>query len=100
MAGEIVAAAERMEARKAAALVDDDNRIGEMVGEDTARMIFSGVGLNFDEILDLTPGIKMVILKGLLQGLSPESMGAGLYFDGIVTGLLIAEARERDGATS
>jgi hypothetical protein len=98
VAGEIKAAAERMEARKEAALVDNDALIGEMVGEDTARLIFSGVGLDFDEILELTPGIKMTILGGLFQGLSPDSMGAGLYFDGIVTGLLIAEAREREGA--
>lgn len=98
MAAEIQAAAERMEARKEAAMVDNDSVVGEMVGEDTARLTFSGVGIDFDEIMELTPGIKIAILGGLFQGLSPDAMGAGLYFDGIVTGLLIAEAREREGA--
>lgn len=97
MSGEIRAAAQRMEARKDAAQIAG---IGQMVDEDTARMIFSGVGLDFDEVMEMTPRVQSAIFIGLLQGLAPTAIGAGLYFDGIVTGLLIAEAREREEAAA
>jgi hypothetical protein len=97
VSGEIRIAAQRMEDRKEAAQIPG---MGGMVAEDTARMIFSGVGLDFDEIMELTPRVKATILAGLVRGLAPTAMGAGLYFDGIVTGLLIAEARDREAARS
>lgn len=93
MAREIREAMVRMEERKIAAGIGGS--FGQVCEEDITRATFSGLDLDVDEIYELQPLVAASFMGAVLQGLDPGLAAAGLYWDGIATGLLIAEQRAK-----
>lgn len=98
MAGEISEAIDRLEARKDAGGLNMQ-QAGQIVGEDVTRRVWSGLDINLDEVDEIKREIAVSILGGILEGNHPVTVGTGMWFDGLATGLLIAEARDREKAT-
>ena len=98
MSGEIAAALDALDQRKAAALDGlGKSPVGARVPAEQANLLFSGLDLDpeevdkFREIAGLQ-GVKQVALLG-----NPVETFASLFLDGVAVGLLIAEARARRG---
>jgi hypothetical protein len=99
VSGEIESAIKRLEERKLASGVVGD-KYGELQGEDATRRVFSGLDLDIDEVFEVHRIMARTVLGGLAEGNNAVLVGAGMWFDGLVTGLLIAEARQREEARS
>jgi hypothetical protein len=105
VAGEIREATKRLKEReRAAALVRPEHftDAGKESLIAAARAIYSGTDLDFAEASEAATEHAEEVVDGLLRygfgALAP--MVAGTYAEGLITGLLIAEAREREAARS
>lgn len=100
---EIAKASEIYEERKKAAGVfkDDGRDLGKTIRSDEElRLLLSGFDISLEEIREIHPIINRAIAMGIQQGVELDSIGPGLYVEGIVTGLIMArerEKRERNG---
>lgn len=99
MSGEIEAAVDRLKERKAAASIDVSG-FGEAVDVEVFRRIWSGLDLDMDEVLERAQSVRYSAFGSLSSGMNAVDVVAGYWFDGIATGLLIAEARAREEARS
>lgn len=99
MSGEIAAAIKRLEERKLATGIDGD-KAGQFQDEDGTRRAFSGLDLDIDEVFAFNVVMVRTTLSGIAEGNPAGLVGAGMWFDGLATGLMIAEARAREEARS
>lgn len=95
MNGELREAVEAYEERKQA--VECPN--GAAVEEDVGRLLISGLDLDYDEIFELKKMALVPALDAMLVGVNPLEVVFGMWVDGIVTGLILAERRARAEAT-
>lgn len=88
---------QRMQARKDSV---SHELLAGTLEEGQARAVFSGLDLDVDEIFELQPQIVTAFALALAAGhISNVGLAAaGLFWDGIATGLLMAEARQREEA--
>lgn len=66
--------------------------------EDEHLALFSGFDLDPDELRQLDVSAVHHGLKLLDQGASPQTIFATLLMEGMLIGLLVADARQREGA--
>lgn len=98
--GEIKDAVERYADRKRAALGHGDS--GEVRGSETMKLTIVGLDIDLDELHDYRIMAAAAAVQGIksgeLSGMDPlQSMAhalAGMWVDGLVTGIIMQEARE------
>jgi hypothetical protein len=95
MAGEIRTAVERVNERKRAILGDETQAI---VGDDDLLRLVSGFDLDPQEFRRVADMAEHIGLAQALQAGVVNPILRMLWVDGLVMGLLIAEARERTAA--
>ena len=100
MAGEILTALSRLEDRKDAVLGESETTRGAThVGTDGYRLQLAGSGLDFTEILEARELIAQTFVAAVSQGVNPLEVGAEIFVDGLLTGILIAEERQKAEAS-
>lgn len=92
MKGEINIALDRLEERKAAAAALPDR----LSTPEQTRLVWSGLDLDYEEISGLMPEVFASVLQAVVGGVPVHQVGAGMWFDGIAIGLLIAEQRHQE----
>lgn len=100
MSGEIEAASQRLRDRVDAADLAGAvaKGIDEAEAEATLRRMFSGLDLDFDELQEVTRQRQMQGNLVMLMSGKAGMVAATFFTEGIVVGLLIAEARQREEA--
>jgi hypothetical protein len=97
--GEITDAVDKHEERKSAALGKrfDDAPIGvDADGEGVIKLLLSGLELDLDELMEQSGQVSHVAATAVLAGAShPMPVLKGVWVDGLVTGMLIVEARQK-----
>jgi hypothetical protein len=99
MAGEISTAIKRLDDRKRAA-VEGFGYGNNDVTEEQVRLVASGFDLDNEEMDEIRERCIAAFQVALLQGGRPLTLVGAIFLDGLMTGLLIAEAREREAAKS
>jgi hypothetical protein len=94
--GEIREAANVLEERKDAIVPGQS----EMVGDDEARLMVSGLDLDLDELCGFKREVGFAFIAAVRGGINPVEAAFGLWVDGLVTGLILAERRARAGASA
>lgn len=84
-----------MEDRKIAAGVTHGE--GQVVNDDQMRAVWSGLDLELAEVDAFRRQVMEAAYASELAGIPGCAVAAGMYFDGIATGILIAEQREKAG---
>lgn len=95
MAHEIKAAADRYNERKEAAAVEGQGRGGQVVGDDVVALVTSGLDLDVGELHDGQRAAIDAARRGLMAGVPVTNIVGGLWVDGVVTGVMLQQARER-----
>jgi hypothetical protein len=99
MAAEIQDTMLRFQDRKLAAL--GERREGAHVADGgTYRRAYSGLDLDFDELREVKLTVASSFVASLSQGCHPAVAAAELFADGLATGLLLAEERQKAEASS
>lgn len=98
-AGEIKAAAERYQKRlDAAGMNASVLGEGSEAIEAAFRRAASGLDIDPEEVREAASQEAPAILVASLAGLSPVAIATGQWVNGLIVGLLVAEARQREGA--
>lgn len=97
MAGEIRDALARMREREQAAGLAGEQAIEDAEG--TIRLLFSGFDLDMgsDEFREVLTEYAGIAAAALTDGADPVMVGVTHFADGFLLGLLVAEARQREG---
>lgn len=66
-------------------------------GEDTVRLVFSGLDLDLDELISLRPVLLTAPISAINRGANIAGVIEGMWVDGLATGLLLARLREDCG---
>jgi hypothetical protein len=101
VSGELQKAVARFEERKMAMNVFAEEDIAAITDDEGARMMFSGLDLDFEEISALRMTMVEAALDGLRQdaergvetGSSLAAALAGLFIEGLVVGMLTEKGR-------
>jgi len=88
--GEIERAIERYNDRKDAGGIGEGKRVQR---EDVSRRMLSGLDLDYDEIQRLKVPLATAPMEAIKAGLPVVEVMSGQWFDGLITGLLLAESR-------
>lgn len=90
--GEIKRARKRHYDRKVAGGASND-RLAE---HDESRRILSGLDLDLDELLKLSGDVVAAPIEASRAGVAPQDLLFGMWVDGLVVGLLLAEQRREE----
>jgi hypothetical protein len=71
---------------------------GDRSDYDEMAVMWSGLDLDIAEMVDIKVPIAASALDGMMRGMAPHGVAASMYLDGMVVGLLIAEARQKTEA--
>lgn len=94
MSGEIAAAIKRYTERKEATPLRNDR----IAAEDVYRLVLSGLDLDFQELMELKLPVVKPAVEAVHAGVPRGEVFYGMWVDGLVTGLMIAEARASEAA--
>jgi hypothetical protein len=101
--GEIRRAVKRLEERKrASSIARRSFRTVEEIESAmaSARALYVGTDLDFTEASEAATDAAEIFVSGILAGYPVRALAAGNFAEGLLVGLLVAEAREREAARS
>ena len=96
MAGELMTAVNRLEGRKQAAGVSDQQR----APEDAVRFVLAEFDLDLDELKEIRMAVAGSGIRAAASGFSLVEIVDATWVDGLITGLMLAEERQKAGQSS